>query len=193
VRGHTINELVAHHGYEGAIAILWEGFAGDNLTRAEINKQLGAARRAAFSRIGEWLPAAVRRPVTDGVRMCLAALQADSSPATIVASLPVAVSALVRARLGQALMQPDPQLSMAADFMRMVNGAAVEERYVDALETYWTTVIDNGLSASTFAGRVIISTRASLLSAVIGAYGAFTGPLHGGAPELALDMLEEIE
>ena len=85
VRGHTIADLVAYHGYEGAIAILWEGFAGDKLTRAQITKQLGAERTAAFSRIGEWLPAAVRRPLSDGVCMCLAALRADSSPATITA------------------------------------------------------------------------------------------------------------
>ena len=61
-----------------------------------------------------------------------------------------------------------------------------------ALDTYLTTVIDNGLGTSTFAARVIISTRASLASAVVGAYGAFTGALHGGAPGLALDMLDEI-
>ena len=54
-----------------------------------------------------------------------------------------------------------------------------------------TTVIDNGLSASTFAARVIISTRASLASAVVGAYCAFTGALHGGAPGLALDLLDD--
>ena len=89
-------------------------------------------------------------------------------------------------------MPPDPSLTTAADFLRMVNGAAVEERFATALDTYITTVIDNGLSASTFAARVIISTRASLASAVVGAYGAFTGALHGGAPGLALDMLDEI-
>src|ERR1043166_774333 len=90
-------------------------------------------------------------------------------------------------------MQPDPSLSTAADLLRMVNGAPVEEKFATALDTYMTTVIENGLGASTFTARVIISTRASLVSAVIGAYGAFTGSLHGGAPELALDMLDEIE
>jgi citrate synthase len=74
----------------------------------------------------------------------------------------------------------------------MVAGAAIEERFAQALDAYITTVIDNGLSASTFAARVIISTRASLASAVVGAYGAFTGALHGGAPGLALDLLDDI-
>jgi citrate synthase len=83
-------------------------------------------------------------------------------------------------------------LTTAADFLRMVSGTAVEARFVTALDAYLTTVIDNGLGTSTFAARVIISTRASLVSAVTGAYGAFTGALHGGAPGLALDMLDDI-
>jgi citrate synthase len=74
----------------------------------------------------------------------------------------------------------------------MIEGKAAEEKLVTPLDAYLTAVIDNGLGTSTFAARVIISTRASLASAVLGAYGAFTGSLHGGAPALALDMLDEI-
>jgi citrate synthase len=172
VRGHTIADLVAHHGYEGTIALLWDGFAGESLTRAAIARQLGTGRMLAFSRLDEWLPAASRRPLIEGVRMALAAL--------------------LRSRDRKPLLPPDPALPTAADLLRMVNGATVEERLATALDSYLTTVIDNGLGTSTFAARVIISTRASLASAVVGAYGAFTGALHGGAPGLALDMLDDI-
>jgi citrate synthase len=192
VRGHTIGDLIAHHGYEGAIAILWDGFAGQDLTRQGIVVALGAGRTLAFSRLGEWLPTAARRPPIEGTRLLLAALPDDSEPAAIAAALPVGIAALIRTRDGKAPVPPDPSLSCAADFLRMVRGAAVEERFAQALDTYITTVIDNGLSASTFAGRVIISTRASLASAIVGAYGAFTGELHGGAPGLALDMLDAL-
>jgi citrate synthase len=190
VRGHTIDELVAHHGYEGTIALLWEGFAGDGLTRAGITDQLGAGRALAFSRLDDWLPAASRRPPIESLRMALAALPDDSTPATIIAALPVAIAALLRTGNAKPPLPPDPALPTAADFLRMANG--VEQRLVTALDSYLTTVIDNGLGTSTFAARVIISTRASLVSVVVGAYGAFTGPLHGGAPALALDMLDEI-
>ena len=61
-----------------------------------------------------------------------------------------------------------------------------------ALDTYWVTVIDHGMNASTFAGRVIASTRSDMVSAVTGAIGALKGPLHGGAPGPVLDMLVEI-
>jgi citrate synthase len=191
VRGHAVDELVARHGYEGTIALLWEGFAGDGLTREGIATQLGAGRALAFSRLGDWLPAATRRPPIEGMRMALAALP-DSTPATIAATLPVAIAALLRARSGNAPLPPDPSLATAADLLRMVKGQPVEERFATALDAYLTTVIDNGLGTSTFAARVIISTRASLVSAVTGAYCAFIGPLHGGAPGLALDMLDEI-
>jgi citrate synthase len=192
VRGHTIDDLVAHHGYEGTVALLWDSFAGTGLTREAMVGQLGAARALAFSRLDDWLPAAAKRQPIEGLRMALAALPDASTPAEILATLPVAIAALLRMRNGKRPMQPDPSLSTAADLLRMVNGAAVEERFATALDSYLTTVIDNGLGTSTFAARVIISTRASLAAAVVGAYGAFTGPLHGGAPGLALDMLDEI-
>jgi citrate synthase len=60
---------------------------------------------------------------------------------------------------------------------------------VRGLETYLNTVIDHGLNASTFTARVIISTGSDLVSAITGAIGALKGPLHGGAPGPALDMV----
>jgi citrate synthase len=60
-----------------------------------------------------------------------------------------------------------------------------------ALDTYFCAVIDNGLNTSAFTARVIASSRASLVSAALGAYCAFTGPLHGGAPGPTLDLLDE--
>jgi citrate synthase len=192
VRGHSIDDLVAHHGYEGTVALLWDDFTGTGLTREAIVRQLGAARALVFSRLEDWLPAAAKRLPIEGVRMALAAMPDASTPAEILATLPVATAALLRVRDGKAPIKPDPSLSTAADLLRMASGAAIEERFTTALDSYLTAVIDNGLGTSTFTARVIISTRASLTAAVVGAYGAFTGPLHGGAPGLALDMLDEI-
>jgi citrate synthase len=192
VRGHNITDVVARHGYEGAVALLWDGFAGEGLTRARILGQLGAGRVRAFSELGDWLPAATQRPALCGPRIALAAMRDESTPAEIAATLPVAIAALLRAHAGKTPVPPDSSLTTAADFLRMVSGCAVEQRFVTALESYLATVIDNGLATSTFAARVIISTRASLVCAVLGAYGAFSGALHGGAPGLALDMLDEI-
>ena len=192
VRGQKITDLVAQQGYEGTIALMWEGFAGDNLTRAGVAALLGAARVQAFSRLDEWLPAVAQRPPIDGMRMCLAAVPQDGTPAAILAALPVGLAAMLRAREGKAPVPPDPALATAADLLRMTSGAPVAERFATALDNYLTTVIDNGLGASSFAARVIISTLAPLAAAVEGAYGCFIGERHGGAPGLALDMLDAI-
>ncbi len=74
----------------------------------------------------------------------------------------------------------------------MLTGELPNSERVRALETYLNTVIDHGLNASTFTARVIISTGSDLVSAVVGAIGALKGPLHGGAPGPALDMVFEI-
>lgn len=192
VRGQSISDLVARHGYEGTVALLWEGFTAEGLTRNSVIGQLGDARTLNFSRLDTWLPNAAPRPLIEGVRMSIAALPEDSSASTITAALPVAIAALLRVREGKPPILPDATLGTAADFLRMINGAPVHEKFETALDAYLTTVIDNGLGTSTFAARVIISTRASLVSAILGAYGAFTGELHGGAPAKALDMLDAI-
>ena len=62
-----------------------------------------------------------------------------------------------------------------------------------ALETYLNTVCDHGMNASTFTARVIASTRSDMASAVVGALGALKGPLHGGAPGSALDMVFRLQ
>src|SRR3954452_20334741 len=75
----------------------------------------------------------------------------------------------------------------------MVHGAPVAPVMAEALDAYFTAVFENGLNTSAFTARVIASSRASLTSAALGAYCAFTGPLHGGAPGPTLDMLDEAE
>jgi citrate synthase len=192
LRGHGLAEVIAEHGYEGATALLWQGFAGEGLDRARIERALGAGRVAAFARLPLWLDAAQRRPLAEAVRLALAATPDESGPAEIAAALPVAIAALLRSGAGKPPVAPDPALATAADFLRMLNGERAAPASAAALDAYLTTVIDNGLAASTFAARVIASTRASLAAAVLGGYCALTGPLHGGAPGPVLDMLDEI-
>lgn len=69
---------------------------------------------------------------------------------------------------------------------------SVDGDRVRALTTYFNTVIDHGMNASTFTARVIVSTRSDFVSAVTGAIGALKGPLHGGAPGPVISMLEAI-
>ena len=75
----------------------------------------------------------------------------------------------------------------------MIHGKEPDPAAARALDTYWVTVLDHGMNASTFTARVIASTRSDLVSAITGALGALKGPLHGGAPGPVLDMLLEIK
>jgi citrate synthase len=193
VRGHTIGDLVANHGFEGTVAIIWEGFAGTGLTRTKIQQEFGTGRERAFAQMNDWLGAAAKRPLLEGVRIALAALPEDSTPAVIAATLPVSIAALIRTREGKAPVTPDAALSTAADFLRMLKGQPAAANEVAALDTYFTTVCENGLGNLSFAARVTVSTKASLASAIVSGYCAFTGPLHGGAPGPVLDMLDEIK
>jgi citrate synthase len=110
----------------------------------------------------------------------------------LTSRFPSIVAAHLRLAAGQEPIAPRTDLGHAANFLWMVHGREPDPVAAQALDTYWVTVVDHGMNASTFAGRVIASTRSDLVSAVTGAVGALKGPLHGGAPGPVLDMLVDI-
>jgi len=110
----------------------------------------------------------------------------------ILATLPAIVAAYARLLRGEAPIPPRGELGYAANFLYMLWDDVPSAERVRGLETYLNTVIDHGLNASTFTARVITSTGSDLVSAIVGAIGALKGPLHGGAPGPALDMVFEI-
>jgi citrate synthase len=111
---------------------------------------------------------------------------------TAIASLPTIVGVYWRLRNGLEPVPVRSDLSHAAHYLHQLSGAEPTADRARALETYLNTVCDHGLNASTFAARVIVSTRSDVISAITGAVGALKGPLHGGAPAPALDMVFEI-
>jgi citrate synthase len=136
-------------------------------------------------------------PVMDALRMGAATLDLiqdkDASNEqvafSIVARLPVIVAAYWRLCQGQQPVAPRADLGQAANYLYMLTGQIPDPAQERGLETYLNTVVDHGLNASTFAARVIVATQSDLVSAVVGAIGALKGPLHGGAPGPALDMV----
>ena len=74
----------------------------------------------------------------------------------------------------------------------MLTGDEPHAAHARAVETYLITTIDHGFNASTFTARVVASTGADLAACIVAAVGALSGPLHGGAPSRALDLLDEI-
>lgn len=190
VRGRAVAELVERYGYEGTVALLWEGFAGDNLTRAGMTQILGAARQRAFANINTWLPVVAGRSLDEAIRIGLALLPDGCEPAAIPAALAVFVPAALRHAAGTAPLPPDPSLPVAADVLRMLQGVAPDVAKAKTLDAYLSAMAESGMGPATFTARTVASTRASLVSAVTAAWCSFTGPLHGGAPGPTLDMLD---
>jgi len=115
----------------------------------------------------------------------------DNALATC-AVVPTLITALWRLRRGEKPIEPRADLDYAANYLYMMHGRVPRPEHAAAVEKYLISTIDHGFNASTFTARVITSTGADLGAAVVGAIGALSGPLHGGAPSRALQMLDEI-
>ena len=195
IAGEHVADLAGKSSFEGVTARLWNGATGQSLSEANVRVSLGAARERAFARLAELLPATRGLSIVDGFRAAIAGLRAESGldhEATIVGAFPVIAGALVQRAKGNDPLAPDPNISHAADTLKMLLGRKPDPREVAALDAYFVTVCDHGMNASTFTTRVVASTQADLFAAVTAGYCALTGPLHGGAPEPVLEMLDAI-
>ncbi len=110
----------------------------------------------------------------------------------ILATTPAVVAAFDRHRRGLEFIEPDTSLSFAANFLYLLNGERPTTAMERAFDICMITHADHGLNNSTFAARVIISTLSDMYSAITGAIGSLRGPLHGGANEGVMKMLNEI-
>jgi len=110
----------------------------------------------------------------------------------ICSVIPTLIMSLYRLNKGEEPIDPNPELPYSANYLYMLTGKVPSEEDARAVEQYQISTIDHGFNASTFTARVITSTGADLGAAVVGAIGALSGPLHGGAPSRALDMLDAI-
>jgi citrate synthase len=110
----------------------------------------------------------------------------------LAAMTPTILAGLHRIRQGLDPIEPDPALPAAANWLYLLSGRRPEAQYARAIEQYLISTVDHGFNASTFTARVVASTGADVASAICAALGAFSGPLHGGAPDRALDALDAI-
>ena len=194
VAGFPIGELASFATFEDTTWLLWNGELPTSRELAAFRADLAAERDLPPEAMGLLREAAARRiDPMDALRMGAGtiSLSSEAAPA-IVAKFPTIVAAFWRLRAGSEPLAPREDLGHAANFLYMLNGDEPDPERVRGLETYLNTVVDHGLNASTFTARVITSTGSDLVSAVVGALGALKGPLHGGAPGPALDMVFEI-
>lgn len=108
------------------------------------------------------------------------------------AAVPTLLTALYRLGRGLEPVEPRDDLPYAANYLYMLTGSEPDPARARAVEQYLISTIDHGFNASTFTARVIASTGADVAACLVGAVGALSGPLHGGAPSRALDTLDAI-
>lgn len=206
IAGYPLKEIAPNAVFEESVYLLWYGRlpSADELREF---KQLIAANRVISKTTIDLLREAAQRELDpmDALRMACGTLDLQAIDATassdaidpraimLIAQIPTISAAYARLRNGKEPVEPDPRLGQAANYLYMLNGKKPSDGQTRALDTYLNTVIDHGLNASTFAARVITATGSDLVSAITGAIGALKGPLHGGAPGPALDMVFEIE
>ena len=204
IGGYELTELAGRVSFEAAAHLLWRGTLPTRDELERLRREF-AAVRALPEQTLEVVRAAAKVPPIDALRMGCATFSLDLadpddiSPTAdleaakrLTARFPTLLAAHARISDGKEPLAPRTDLPHAANFLYMLHGTEPDAAAARALDTYWVTVIDHGMNASTFAGRVIASTRSDMVSAVTGSIGALKGPLHGGAPGPVLDMLLEI-
>ena len=199
IAGFPVEELASRASFEEVVYLLWHDALPNSGQLAAFREKL-AGRRALPSAALALLRAAAAEKASamDAVRMATGTISLGVSEDSyaealaLVARLPTIVAAYWRLAGGDEPVAPDPELGHAANYMYMLTGQEPGVESVRALETYLNAASDHGMNASTFAARVIVSTRSDVVSAIAGAVGALKGPLHGGAPGPALDVVFEI-
>jgi citrate synthase len=201
IGGFSVEELASQATFEEVCFLLWNDARLPNAEELASFKRELALLRSLPPATQDLLKAAAERklPTMDALRIAAGSLDMDLGETddegrarALTARIPTVVAAYWRLLQGQRPLAPRSDLDHAANYLYMLTGETPSAARVRGLETYLNTVSDHGLNASTFTARVIISTQSDMVSAIVGAIGALKGPLHGGAPGPALDMVFEI-
>ncbi|MEV2251973.1 citrate synthase/methylcitrate synthase [Streptomyces sp. NPDC050147] len=209
-RQYSAVELAQTRGFEDVWHLMFHGELPDAGQRAAFAEQTAGLRRLP-EEVRAALPAIAGASTLSGplsgLRTALSLfgaakgfrpvydIDADRRRAEALAAsavVPTLLTALYR--LGQGLdpVEPRDDLSYAANYLYMLTGSEPDPERARAIEQYLISTIDHGFNASTFTARVIASTGADVAACLVGAVGALSGPLHGGAPSRALDTLDAI-
>ncbi len=202
--GYDIHDLARGASFEEVCYLLWHGRLPGRAELGDLQSQLAAARPVSESmlRLMKQLPAG---DGMDMLRTLTSALgqydpeAADASPAAnyrkavrLTAQVGSLVASYGRLHAGGGVIQPDPALGHAANFLYMLTGRRPDALSTRAFDVALVLHADHELNASTFAARVAAATLTDLYSATVGAIGALKGPLHGGANADVMRLLIEI-
>ncbi|KJC63793.1 citrate synthase [Agreia bicolorata] len=208
-RQYSATELATMRSVEDVWRLLLDGELPTPDESLRFTQEVRDAARIS-PHVHDVIRVAIRGPHADPLAALRVALAAegldrgmrplfDLSPAdrrrdlvSLAAKTPVIIAAISRVAAGELPIDPRPELGYVANYLYMIRGEEASAQQVSALSSYLVAAIDHGFNASTFTARVIASTGADAAACLVGALGALSGPLHGGAPSRALDALDAI-
>jgi citrate synthase len=204
--GYDINELAGKVSYEEIVHLLWHGHLPNRAELTELRANLGANRELPQGVIDFIKAAPKTANPMDVIRTGVSMLGLyDTSygedikldknrqrALSITAKIGVIAAYFHRSRQGIDLPPVRSDLSEAAHFLYLINGEAPTQEAADTLDVAYVLHADHGMNASTFSARVTIATLSDIYSAITSAIGTLKGPLHGGANEGVIHMLQEI-
>lgn len=204
--GYDINELAGKVSYREVVYLLWHGHLPNRAELNEFVKELRAERELPGG-VVDFIKAAPKtaNPM-DVMRTAISMLglyddEMDKEATrainerrarSITAKIGVIAAYFHRARQGKSLPPVRDDLTEAEHFLYLINGEPQPKEACDTLDVAFVLHADHGMNASTFSARVTISTLTDFYSAITSAIGTLKGPLHGGANEGVIHMLEEI-
>src|SRR5258705_1859530 len=193
-RGYEIGDLVEHCTFEEVAYLLWEGELPNREALEKLKRDLAESMELPEYIVRILKPLPRKTQPMDALRTAVSALAADDPDAMsnepdanrrkarrLAAQFPAIVTAFHRIREGLDPVPPDPSLSVAGNFLYMLNGKRAHDTVVRVMDAALVLHAEHGMNASTFAARVTAATLADMHSAITAAGAALKGPLHGGA------------
>ncbi len=202
-RGYQVTELAEKCTFDEVAYLLLYGELPKQKELADFQTRVAAARRLPAP-LKELFPAVPKwTPPMDSLRTAVSILahfdqdvDDNSTEANLrkaerlYAQIPLAIAEQFRAHKGLQPIKVVRELGHAASFLYLLRGKEATPEEVRAFDVSLTLYAEHEFNASTFAARVTVSTLSDLHSGVVAAIGALKGPLHGGANEKVMDLLE---
>jgi len=199
-QGYNIHDLARTTTFEEIAHLLWFGHLPNQQELANLHTRLAAERTIPNSVMQTIQALPPKTEPMDALRTAVSAWGATDitgkptidQAMALTARFPLFLAAFHRLRHGQELLESQPELGHAANYLYLLTGKTPKVEHVKGLNSYLVLLADHGMNASTFTARIVASTESDIASAVVAAIGALKGPLHGGAPSKVQDMLNEI-
>ena len=200
-RGYNIHTLADHAVFEEVIFLLWNGWLPKQAELDQLKKELVAARPLPGG-VVDFLRSMPHANTMDVLRTAVSMLSLHDAEAQemsaeanhrkavrLMAQTATIVTTYDRLRKGTEVLEGDPSLGFAANFLYTLTGKRPDEVMEHAFDVALTLHADHELNASTFAARVTAATLSDIYSSITSGIGALKGPLHGGANQDVIKWL----